>query len=140
MNISKETVRTLLATAKTMSERAYAPYSSFHVGAALLDEDGGIYGGCNVECSSFGGTICAERSALCQAIAAGKRRFTAILIYTPTATPTPPCGICRQMLMDFNPEMTVILVDQQETMVRRKLKTLLPLAFTDFQVPAKKRR
>lgn len=97
----------LIQSALQARERAYAPYSNFFVGAALLTESGEIFQGCNVECASYGATCCAERSAVVSAVSQGHRRFRAIAIvgYTKGETPEPqacfPCGICRQMLLEF---------------------------------------
>ena len=92
----------LFEKAKKAAEFAYAPYSHFRVGAALLAEDGTVYTGCNVENRSFGLTICAERSAVVKGISEGKRSFTAIAIATPDSNlPVGPCGACRQVLSEF---------------------------------------
>ncbi len=120
----------LIEKAREASALAHAPYSNFQVGAALLAESGEIFTGGNVECSSYGGTICAERSALCSAVAAGKKRFRMIAVYTDTETPTPPCGICRQLLNDFSPEMTVISACRSEKVLEHRLADLLPEAFS----------
>ena len=119
----------LVETARSVSRNAYAPYSEFYVGAALLSEDGKIYGGCNVECASYGGTICAERSALLQAIADGRRSFMKIAIFTDTEHPTPPCGHCLQMLHEFAPDIEVLLVTPHGIDKRFSLKELLPHPF-----------
>jgi len=124
----------LIVAAREASTRAHAPFSHFHVGAALLSQDGHIFTGGNVECSSYGGTICAERSALVSAIAAGQKRFTALAVYTDTETPTTPCGICRQLLMDFSPTMTVICVSRAKEPLVIRLDTLLPHAFSAAQL------
>ena len=125
-----EAKQDLAAKAEAVRENAYAPYSRFKVGAALLGESGRIYVGCNVENGSYGGTICAERGAVMAAVAAGERRFEAIAITTTADTPCPPCGICRQVLAEFAPEMDVLLVvsDTQEV-ARFTLSELLPLRF-----------
>lgn len=99
----------LRAAARAVREVAYAPYSKFHVGAALMTADGRLFRGCNVENASYGGTICAERMAVGAAVAAGERDITAICISL-TGTPV-PCGICRQFLYEFNPGMLVLLDD-----------------------------
>lgn len=119
----------LIELAQAASRRAHAPYSHFHVGAALLAADGQVFLGCNVECSTFGGTICAERVALTKAVSEGVTQFTHIVIYTDTDEPTPPCGICRQLLMDFAPELTVVSACRKSKRLRRRLSNLLPDAF-----------
>jgi cytidine deaminase len=98
----------LLSAAREVRERAYAPYSRFGVGAALDTGAGHVFLGCNVENASYGLTICAERSAVSAAVAAGYRNFEAIAIAGPEDALTSPCGACRQVLVEFNPEMTVI--------------------------------
>src|SRR5512137_2154341 len=96
--------------ARRAAARAHAPYSGFRVGALLEDADGGLHAGCNVECASFGLSICAERAALACAVARGHVRFRRIWIYTPTDEPTPPCGACRQMLAEFAPGIEILLL------------------------------
>jgi cytidine deaminase len=99
----------LLQKAREAAEAAYAPYSKFRVGAALLSEDGTVFSGCNVENRSFGLTICAERNALFQGIAGGKRSFTALAISTPDSEePVGPCGACRQVLSEFMPPLAPV--------------------------------
>ncbi len=109
-------------------ENAYAPYSGFAVGAALLCADGRVFTGANVECASFGMTICAERSALCAAVSAGARCFTAVAVAA--KTPPWPCGACRQMLMEFSPDMAVYAVAPEGLPMQARLADLLPHAFT----------
>jgi cytidine deaminase len=110
-------------------ENAYAPYSQFRVGAALVDNAGAIYKGVNVEQSSYGLTICAERSAAVAAIADGATRFEAIAIAA--AGGCTPCGACRQFLYEFSPDLLLILVDadQKRCVQIRRLSKLLPDAF-----------
>ncbi len=92
----------LLREAERAARASYSPYSKFRVGAALLAEDGALFLGTNVENRSYGLTICAERGAVAQAVAAGKRRFVAVAIYCPdSGTPVGPCGACRQVLSEF---------------------------------------
>ena len=110
--------------------RAYAPYSNFRVGAALLAADGSITDGCNVENASFPAGICAERSAVAAAVVRGARAFEAIAIATEAEEPTPPCGICRQVLEEFSPRLTVISVTAAGREARWTLDELLPRAFT----------
>jgi cytidine deaminase len=110
-------------------ERAYAPYSRFAVGAALIDVEGKVFTGCNVENVSFGLTMCAERVALGAAIAAGARAFRAIVIVADTKLPVSPCGACRQVLAEFAPELEVVLANRSE-MQCFSLADLLPRAGT----------
>lgn len=130
------TERELLDLALSARERAYAPYSHFTVGAALLTGGGQVYLGCNVENASFGATICAERAALCTAVSAGERDFRAIAIAGGRSGEAPralcaPCGICRQFLAELCPgEMPVILGDRERCEVY-PLSSLLPAAFSE---------
>lgn len=104
----------LLRAAKAASEGAYSPYSGFRVGAALLDAEGRLHSGCNVENASYGLTSCAERNALAAARAAGADAFSAILIYVPGGRVFEPCGACRQVMLELMPgEATVISVSDQ---------------------------
>jgi cytidine deaminase len=119
----------LIQLARAASERAYCPYSRFPVGAALLAADGRLFAGCNVENASYGLTICAERSAVFQAIAAGVRHIRAIVIYTPTPTPSAPCGACRQVLNEFGPDAAVICICDGPDVHECRMADLLPHAF-----------
>jgi cytidine deaminase len=110
-------------------ERAYAPYSRFAVGAALVDVEGRVFTGCNVENVSFGLTMCAERVALGTAIAAGVSAFRAIVIVADTKLPVSPCGACRQVLAEFAPELEIVLATRAEAQ-RFSLAELLPRAAT----------
>ncbi len=111
-------------------ERAYAPYSGFRVGAALLAADGSIATGCNVENASYPAGVCAERVALGAAVTAGHREFLAIAIATEAQEPTPPCGICRQALVEFAPDLVVLSVTRGGGEARWTLRDLVPHAFT----------
>lgn len=91
----------LVEAATRARAHSHSPYSHFAVGAAVLTEDGSIFAGCNVENRSFGATICAERVAVTSAVAAGHRRFRAIAVITDTEPPSPPCGLCREVLAEF---------------------------------------
>jgi cytidine deaminase len=123
--------RTVLAErAMAAMERAYAPYSGFRVGAALLAADGSITEGCNVENASYPAGICAERGAIAAAIARGVRDFTAIVIATEADRPTPPCGMCRQVMMEFAPGLEVVSVTRGGADARWTMSDLLPEAFT----------
>jgi cytidine deaminase len=120
----------LLERALGAMSRAYAPYSGFRVGAALLGADGSIAEGCNVENAAYPAGICAERSAVAAAVARGVRAFEAIAIATEAEEPTPPCGICRQVLEEFSPHVLVISVTRDGRKARWTLDELLPRAFT----------
>lgn len=111
-------------------DRAYAPYSNFRVGAALLSSDGSITEGCNVENAAFPAGICAERGAVASAVARGNRSFETLLIATEAQDPTPPCGMCRQVLEEFSPHLMVVSVTREGREARWTLDELLPKAFT----------
>lgn len=111
-------------------EAAYAPYSGFRVGAALLAADGVIATGCNVENASYPAGVCAERVALGAAVAQGRREFLALAIATEAQEPTPPCGVCRQALVEFAPDLVVLSVTRDGREARWTLQELLPHAFT----------
>ena len=119
----------LLAAAQAARRHAYAPYSKFRVGAAVLAVDGKIFTGCNVENASYGLTICAERVAVTNAVSAGCRRFQAVAIVAPSARST-PCGACRQVLAEFG-EMLVVCADSSRLATAQlyRLSELLPAAF-----------
>ncbi|HOV16010.1 MAG TPA: cytidine deaminase [Candidatus Cloacimonadota bacterium] len=119
----------LLEKAKATSKQAYAPYSGYKVGAAILSSSGKIYCGCNVENASFSLTICAERNALFQAISEGERSFTALAIYVDSDKSFPPCGACRQVLAEFAPKLP-ILIANRKTSKKTSLDLLLPDRFT----------
>lgn len=118
----------LVPRAIAMRENAYAPYSGFTVGAALVTQDGTVFGGANVENASYGLAICAERSAAVAAVSAGHREFRAIAIAGPEATVTAPCGACRQFLNEFNPQLSVAYTAPDGVRVTT-LDRLLPDAF-----------
>jgi cytidine deaminase len=110
-------------------DRAYAPYSSFRVGAALLGSDGSVTEGCNVENASFPAGICAERGALACAVTRGVRSFEALAIATEANEPTPPCGMCLQALAEFAPQLAVVSVTRSGHAARWTLGELLPHLF-----------
>ena len=118
----------LLAAARAAREHAYAPYSSFAVGAALRCEDGTVVGACNVENASYGLSLCAERAAVVSAVAAGKRRFATLAVVGPPEGASAPCGACRQVLVEFAPALRVLYSDGEGYEVTT-LTELLPGAF-----------
>ena len=123
------TPKALMAEAVKARRRAYAPYSRFPVGAALLARDGRVFHGCNVENVSFGLTICAERNAVWQAISQGATEFAAIAVTARDGRGAPPCGSCRQVLHEFAPNAWVYWRDARGRMLKRRLAELLPSAF-----------
>src|SRR6218665_547494 len=118
----------LIYHAWEVRERAYAPYSNFKVGAALIAEDGRVFTGCNVENLSYGLTICAERVAMGAAVAAGVTRFMGVAVVADTGVPISPCGACRQVLSEFGVP-TVVLANREESLVFT-MDDLLPRAAT----------
>jgi len=126
--MNKDLVSTLIEKAKQVRAFSQAKYSNFEVGAAILASNGKIYTGCNVESSSYGLTICAERVALTKALSEGVTKYEAIAIAGPDEDYCPPCGACRQLLFDYAPDITVILpgIKKEKILTLRKL---LPMAF-----------
>src|SRR3954470_5421927 len=122
-------LRKLKAAAKSAAARAYAPYSKFHVGAAVLTGSGKIFSGCNVENASYGLSNCAERTAIFNAVAAGETKLRCVVVYTPTKTATAPCGACRQVINEFGPEARVISFCAGGGEIDVSLTALLPGAF-----------
>jgi cytidine deaminase len=123
----------LIDAARAAQLRAYAPYSNFQVGAALESEDGTIYTGCNVENASYGLTICAERAAICAAVAAGARTFRRAVVVSDVDPPAAPCGACRQVLAEFAPDLRIDGVGPGGT-VSWTIAQLLPAAFGKEQL------
>jgi len=120
----------LMAAAWAAAARAYVPYSSFPVGAAVLTADGSVVAGCNVENASYGLTCCAERTAVFTAVAAGHRTILAVAVTAPAATRASPCGACRQVLREFvGPAGMLVLQDGAEGVEETTLATLLPDSF-----------
>ncbi len=122
-------LKKLKAAAKTAAGRAYAPYSKFHVGAAILTSSGKIFSGCNVENASYGLSNCAERTAIFSAVAAGETQLKCVVVYTPTKLATAPCGACRQVIHEFGPEAQVISFCDGAEQIDVSIGTLLPGAF-----------
>lgn len=126
----KSAYKELAVIARRAKMQAHAPYSGFHVGAALLAKNGRVFTGCNIENSSYGLTICAERTAIFKAYSDGVREFKAIAIASDDPGYTPPCGACRQVLMDLAGNIDFIMSEPNNRLKIIKLNSLLPLAFT----------
>ncbi len=121
----------LEAAARHAQSQAYAPYSNFAVGAALYTADKSIIPGCNVENASYGLTLCAERNAVASAIAQGMRDWLALLLIGPTEAPITPCGMCRQVLFEFAPDLPLRCLNQTgDKQLDLRVADLLPQAFS----------
>ena len=120
----------LMNKAKEASKMSYSPFSRFAVGAAVLAKSGKIYSGCNVENSSFGMTICAERCAIFKAISEGEREILAVAIYSPNADDCNPCGACRQVMYEFQGDEEIdVITENLGELIIRKLGIYLPFGF-----------
>ena len=126
--MTKSTQARLMRAARAAAKNAYAPFSKLKIGAAVLTAKGRIFSGCNVENSSFGLTVCAERVAIFRAVSAGEREIKAVLVYADTAKPTPPCGACLQVINEFSENPEIVLSNGRSTKTYR-LRELLPLGF-----------
>lgn len=115
--------------AVAMLERAYVPYSHFPVGAALLCKDGTVFTGCNIENAAYGATVCAERTAIFKAVSEGRREFDTLVIAGRSDDFCVPCGTCRQVMMEFAPELTVICLNRRGESRKFALRELLPYGF-----------
>jgi cytidine deaminase len=126
--LTNEQRRALVEAAITARHNAYVPYSQYPVGAAILTTTGAVYTGCNIEIASYGATACGERTAAFKAVSEGARAFHAVAVVTSNAAA--PCGICRQVLYEFGPEMTVILAEPDGRITwEGPLTDLLPMGF-----------
>lgn len=122
-------LRQLETAARRAARKSYSPYSRFPVGAAVLTQRGNVFTGCNVENASYGLCNCAERTAIFAAAAAGERKLRAVVVYTPTATATAPCGACRQVINEFGPDALVISICDGKDRIESTASQLLPAAF-----------
>ena len=127
--LTADLLQRLDRAARQASAHAYAPYSNFRVGAACAGGSGRIFSGANVENASYGLTICAERNALFQAVAAGEREIRAMVVYTPTPAPTAPCGACRQVLCEFGDAIAIVCCCDGDTVRTTTSGELLPDRF-----------
>ncbi len=127
------TYEQLIQKAYEAMEFSYSPYSNFKVGAALLTESGRVYTGCNVEIASFGATNCAERTAIFKAISEGEKAFKAIAIVSSSKDYTFPCGICRQVIVEFGKDIDIIVAKDYDYVVY-KIDDLLPKSFTQIDL------
>lgn len=119
----------LVEAATRVRENAHAPYSNFKVGAAVQDDAGHIFTGCNVENATYGLSVCAERAAILKAISEGARKFTRVAVVADTDLLTPPCGACRQILWEFCGDVELVLSNLQGNTETMRLGTLFPRAF-----------
>lgn len=126
--IREEDLKRLVDLAKSASNNAYAPYSKYHVGAAVMVENGEIFTGCNIENASYGLTVCAERVAVFNAISKGHRKIKYIAVYAKGILPY-PCGACRQVIAEFGDPDTIVIVSDGEKTEIYKLEELLPKTF-----------
>lgn len=127
------TDRELLKLAEDIRENAYVPYSNFRVGAALLTEGGEVFTGCNIECASYGGCNCGERTALFKAVSEGHRDIKKIAIASSNSEknePTYPCGICRQVIIEFGADIEIVLGYSEGDIIVHKIKDLIPNYFS----------
>ena len=129
MKLPSTIVRKLVIAAARARTKAYAPYSTFNVGAAVLSRSGKVFTGCNVENASYGATICAERTAITKAVSEGQKHIVAIAVVCDTPEPVAPCGICRQVIHEFGPDAVVIMANLSGECVTATMPALLPRAF-----------
>ncbi len=123
------TDKELVKKAIEAKKNAYVPYSKFHVGAALLTKDGEVYTGCNIECASYGGTNCAERTAIFKAVSEGHRNIEAIAVVSDLDDYTYPCGICRQVIVEYGTDIKMIIAKSEEDFKIYTISDLLPNSF-----------
>ncbi|KAF9117898.1 hypothetical protein BGW39_001681 [Mortierella sp. 14UC] len=135
--LTNDQIEELITQSLEARNFSYSPYSKFRVGAALRTVDGKIYQGCNVENASYGGAICAERTAFVKAVSEGHLRFVAIAVSCDFNHYSAPCGICRQFMNEFGKNLVIFFVNDDRTYKRAVLADLLPYAFGPEDLPAK---
>lgn len=128
----------LVTAARAVAKNAHAPYSNFHVGAALIDDQGRIYPGCNVENATYGATVCAERNAIGRAVTDGASKLVGCVVYVSIDEPATPCGICRQVLAEFNADMPILSVSGSGRTLETTIDALLPHRFRGEEIDAPK--
>lgn len=128
--MNNRTIELLVTSARKAREFAYAPYSGFSVGAAVLTAQGKVYTGCNIESASSGATCCAERTAVFKAVSEGDTEIVAVCCIADTNEPVAPCGICRQVIMEWGAQIEVVMANLKGETRVIKIEDLLPLAFT----------
>ncbi|GJJ76585.1 cytidine deaminase [Entomortierella parvispora] len=133
--LSNDQIEDLISQSLEARNNSYSPYSKFRVGAALRTVDGKIFQGCNVENASYGGAICAERTAFVKAVSEGYRRFVAIAVSCDMNQFISPCGICRQFMNEFGKNLEIFFVNDDRTYKRAILADLLPYAFGPEDLP-----
>lgn len=136
-NKTNHEIEKLVRAARKARKEAYAPYSGFKVGAALLTKDGHIFTGCNVENTTYGLSICAERVVMTKAVSEGHKDFHTLVVVSDHEEPISPCGACRQFMLEFDPEMQVVMVGENGNRRRMTVAELLPHYFLR---PADKRK
>jgi cytidine deaminase len=127
--LSEQTLQSLVEDATRARLQSVAPFSKFHVGAAVRTENGKVYIGCNIESASYGLTVCAERVAIWKALSEGERQFTELAVVADTETLTTPCGTCRQIIWEFCKHATIVLANLRGESETVSIKELLPRAF-----------
>jgi cytidine deaminase len=127
---ARQRLEALVPVALAVRANAWAPYSEFLVGCALLGANGKVYVGVNVENSSYGLCQCAERSAVGNAVSDGEKRFVGVVVATQSSPPSPPCGMCRQVLAEFADDLPILLVNPKGERLETNLAALLPMSFT----------
>lgn len=132
--LSQTNIQQLVSSAQKARQQAYAPYSKFRVGAALLLQNGSIVSGSNVENSSYGLTVCAERVAIVKAVSEGTKEFEAIAVVTDSTPPAFPCGVCRQFLSEFASEIPVIVANEKGDVIETNLQEIFPNQFDKTQL------